>query len=81
MTGDATHAPSRLGSNSWSHLRTFVGCNFVSPNFDSRGLGFQVNDWFGAAKKNLLSNANKMLLDMQEYDKDNIPDKVIAVRT
>lgn len=41
----------------------------------------QVNDWFGAAKKTLLSNANKLLQDMQEYDKDNIPDKVIAVRS
>lgn len=41
----------------------------------------QVNDWFGAAKKSLLSNANKLLQDMQEYDKDNIPDKVISVRT
>lgn len=40
----------------------------------------QINDWFGAAKKTLLSNANKLLQDMQEFDKDNIPDKVIAVR-
>lgn len=48
--------------------------------FFPRGLGLQVNDWFGAAKKTLLSNANKLLLDMQEFDKDNIPDKVIAVR-
>lgn len=40
---------------------------------------FQISDWFGAAKKTLLSNANKLLLDMQEFDKDNIPDKVIAV--
>ena len=47
---------------------------------DIRGLDLQVNDWFGAAKKTLLPNANKMLLDMQEFDKDNIPDKVIAVR-
>ncbi|CAB1101954.1 unnamed protein product [Ectocarpus sp. CCAP 1310/34] len=38
----------------------------------------QINDWFGAAKKTLLSNANKLLQDMQEFDKDNIPDKVIA---
>ncbi|CAN0221029.1 unnamed protein product [Ectocarpus sp. 6 AP-2014] len=37
-----------------------------------------INDWFGAAKKTLLSNANKLLQDMQEFDKDNIPDKVIA---
>ena len=39
----------------------------------------QISDWFGAAKKTLLSNANKLLQDMQEFDKDNIPDKVIAV--
>ncbi|CAM9198604.1 unnamed protein product, partial [Discosporangium mesarthrocarpum] len=39
--------------------------------------GKKVNDWFGAAKKSLLSNANKMLSDMQEYDKDNIPEKAI----
>lgn len=38
-----------------------------------------MNDWFGAAKKSVLSHANKLLLDMQEYDKDHIPDKVIAV--
>lgn len=39
----------------------------------------QMNDWFGAAKKTLLGNASKLLQDMQEYDKDNIPDRVIAV--
>lgn len=39
----------------------------------------QVNDWFGAAKRSLLSNASKLLQDMQEYDKDNIPDRVISV--
>eukprot|EP00752_Nemacystus_decipiens_P010663 g9495.t1 len=40
--------------------------------------GKKISDWFGAAKKTLLSNANKLLQDMQEFDKDNIPDKVIA---
>lgn len=39
----------------------------------------QINDFFGAAKKNMLNNANKLLQDMQEYDKDNISDKVISV--
>ncbi|CAM9544257.1 unnamed protein product [Chrysoparadoxa australica] len=39
--------------------------------------GKKINDYFAAAKKNLLSNANKLLADMQNFDKDNIPDKVI----
>jgi Microtubule-binding stalk of dynein motor len=37
----------------------------------------QINDYFSAAKRAVLSNANKLLADMQSFDKDNIPDKVI----
>ena len=39
--------------------------------------GKKINDYFGAAKRAVLSNANKLLADMQSFDKDNIPDKVI----
>ena len=39
--------------------------------------GKKINDYFSAAKKNMLSNANKLLTDMQDYDKDNIPPDVI----
>ena len=33
MTGVAGHAPSDFGPNSWSPLRTSIGCNFVAPDF------------------------------------------------
>ena len=39
--------------------------------------GKKINDYFKAAQKNLLSNANKLLDDMQNYDKDNIPPEII----
>lgn len=61
-----------------SAAREVIILTYTNPLCCSMG---QVNDWFGAAKKTLLSNANKLLQDMQEYDKDNIPDKVIAVRS
>ena len=32
MSGVATCAPRRSGSNSWSNLRAFVGCNFAAPD-------------------------------------------------
>lgn len=56
------------------------GNELITSSIVRDWLHSQINDWFGAAKKTLLSNANKLLQDMQEFDKDNIPDKVISVR-
>jgi len=39
--------------------------------------GKKITDYFKPAQKILLSNANKLLEDMQTYDKDNIADSVI----
>jgi len=38
----------------------------------------KINDYFKPAQKNLLSNANKLLEDMQTYDKENIPESIIS---
>jgi dynein heavy chain len=35
-------------------------------------------DYWQAAQQTVLSNANKLLVDLREFDKDNIPDKVIT---
>ena len=40
--------------------------------------GKKIMDFFGPSKKVLLANANKLLEDMSNYDKDNIPDHIIA---
>jgi dynein heavy chain, axonemal len=40
--------------------------------------GKKINDWFKVAQRNLLVSANKLLEDMQNYDKDNIPADIIA---
>lgn len=37
-----------------------------------------MKDYFKPAQKNLLSNANKLLEDMANYDKDNIPAHIIS---
>eukprot|EP00615_Pteridomonas_danica_P016588 CAMPEP_0114385844 /NCGR_PEP_ID=MMETSP0102-20121206/6268_1 /TAXON_ID=38822 ORGANISM="Pteridomonas danica, Strain PT" /NCGR_SAMPLE_ID=MMETSP0102 /ASSEMBLY_ACC=CAM_ASM_000212 /LENGTH=3026 /DNA_ID=CAMNT_0001542557 /DNA_START=949 /DNA_END=10026 /DNA_ORIENTATION=- len=39
--------------------------------------GKKINDYFKSAKNHLLGKAEKLLSDMQDYDKDNIPDKII----
>ena len=39
--------------------------------------GKKMKDYFGPGKKILLANANKLLEDMTNYDKDNIPQDVI----
>ena len=39
--------------------------------------GKKVDDFFGTAKKDLLSKGAKLIDDMKGYDKDNIPDSVI----
>jgi len=40
--------------------------------------GKKISDYFGASKKTVLSNANKLLEDLKNYDKDNIPQSVIT---
>jgi dynein heavy chain len=44
---------------------------------DPDNQGKKINDYFSAAKKTVLKDANKLLQDMQSFDKDNIPDKII----
>ena len=39
--------------------------------------GKKIVDFFGVAKRTVLSNANKLLEDLKSYDKDNIPDQII----
>jgi dynein heavy chain len=41
-------------------------------------MGPKINDYFSVGKKALFMNAKKLLADMKSYDKDNIPEKVIA---
>jgi len=45
---------------------------------DPENPGKKMKDYFKPAGKNLLSNANKLLDDMTNYDKDNIPATVIT---
>lgn len=40
--------------------------------------GKKKKDYFSAAKRSLLSNPNKLLEDMTNYDKDNIPNSIIV---
>ena len=40
--------------------------------------GKKIMDYFGTSKKTVLSNANKLLEDLKNYDKDNIPKSVIT---
>ena len=40
--------------------------------------GKKINDYFKPAQKHLLASATKLLEDMQNYDKDNIPEEIIA---
>ena len=39
--------------------------------------GKKIDDYFKAAQKNLLGKAEELLGNMQKYDKDNIPEKII----
>jgi len=45
---------------------------------DPDNIGKKINDWFKASQRNLLVSANKLLEDMQNYDKDNIPADIIS---
>ena len=40
--------------------------------------GKKINDYFNPSKKILLANSNKLIEDMQNYDKDNIPESTIS---
>jgi dynein heavy chain len=40
--------------------------------------GKKINDYFSPSKKILLANSNKLIEDMQNYDKDNIPHETIT---
>ena len=39
--------------------------------------GKKIDDWLGAAKENLLTNAGQFMDSLKKYDKDNIPAQVI----
>ena len=39
--------------------------------------GQKIKDYWESAQKTLLSNAKKLLEDMMNFDKDNIPDKIV----
>jgi len=44
---------------------------------DPDNVGKKLNDYWQAAQKSVLQNANKLLEDLKNFDKDNIPDSVI----
>ncbi|GMI07902.1 hypothetical protein TrRE_jg5473 [Triparma retinervis] len=44
---------------------------------DPENPGKKILDYFGASKKTVLANSNKLLEDLKNYDKDNIPQKII----
>ena len=44
---------------------------------DPDNIGKKIKDYWEAAQKNLLGDANKLLSNLKTYDKDNIKDKVI----
>jgi dynein heavy chain len=52
----------------------------VKPDLvnDPENPGKKMKDYFKAAGKNLLANANKLLEDMTSYDKDNISHHIIT---
>jgi dynein heavy chain len=50
----------------------------VKPSKIKDDSGKKVDDWFGSAKKELLSKGANLIDDMKEFDKDHIPEKVIA---
>eukprot|EP01029_Cantina_marsupialis_P009143 TRINITY_DN2137_c0_g4_i1.p1 TRINITY_DN2137_c0_g4~~TRINITY_DN2137_c0_g4_i1.p1 ORF type:complete len:4119 (-),score=1448.16 TRINITY_DN2137_c0_g4_i1:93-12449(-) len=46
---------------------------------DPDNLGKKIKDYWEAAQKQLLVNANKLKEDLKNYDKDNIPEKTIEL--
>jgi dynein heavy chain len=52
------------------------GIKAVKVN-DPDNVGKKLNDYWQAAQKNILVNANQLLENLKTFDKDNIPDSVI----
>jgi dynein heavy chain len=71
-----------LGKPPINVVRTIQACCImfsIKPEMvpDPDTPGKKMKDYFGPGKKILLANANKLLEDMTNYDKDNIPEDVI----
>ena len=72
-----------LGRPPANVIKTLTACCImfdIKPEriSDPDNPGKKINDYFKAAQKNLLQSANKLLEDMQNYDKDNIPLEIIT---
>lgn len=72
-----------LGRPPVNVVRTLTACCImfdIKPDLvaDPDNPGKKMKDYFKAAQKNLLANANKLLEDMSNYDKDNIPAHIIS---
>lgn len=72
-----------LGRPPVNVVRTLTACCImfdIKPDMvaDPDNPGKKMKDYFKAAQKNLLANANKLLDDMSNFDKDNIPAHIIS---
>jgi len=72
-----------LGRPPVNVVRTLTACCImfdIKPNMvpDPDNPGKKIKDYFKASQQHLLSNANKLLDDMSNYDKDNIPHHIIT---
>jgi dynein heavy chain, axonemal len=72
-----------LGRPPVNVVRTLTACCImfdIKPDMvpDPDNPGKKIKDYFKASQKNLLANANKLLDDMSNYDKDNIPGHIIT---
>jgi len=71
-----------LGRPPVNVVRTLTACCImfdVKPIMvpDPDNPGKKIKDYFKPAQSSLLSNANKLMDDMSNYDKDNIPEHII----
>lgn len=72
-----------LGRPPVNVVRTLQACCImfdIKPEIvnDPDNPGKKIKDYFKAAQKNLLANAGKLMDDMSNYDKDNIPSHIIS---
>ncbi|RYG69725.1 hypothetical protein EON64_02000, partial [archaeon] len=72
-----------LGRPPANVVKTLQACCImfdIKPDLvnDPDNPGKKVKDYFKAAQRSLLVNANKLLDDMSSYDKDNIPPHIIS---
>jgi dynein heavy chain len=72
-----------LGRPPVNVVRTLQACCImfdIKPDLvnDPDNPGKKIKDYFKAAQRSLLANANKLLEDMTNYDKDNIPNHIIT---